>query len=57
MWTTTGQYLDPGMDHYKQKYQEQVLKNLGHKAHALGLELVPLSQDPQNTPSFPTLTT
>jgi predicted acetyltransferase len=54
---TTGLYSDPGMDYYEQKYNEQVLKNLRKKAHALGLELVPISQDTQNTPSSPTLAT
>jgi predicted acetyltransferase len=48
---------DPGMDYYEQKYNEQVLKNLRKKAHALGLELVLISQDTQNTPSSLTLTT
>ncbi|WP_063748441.1 hypothetical protein [Fischerella sp. PCC 9605] len=28
MWATAGQYSDPGMDYYEQKYNEQVLKNL-----------------------------
>jgi predicted acetyltransferase len=57
MWTTAGQYADPGMDYYEQKYNEQILKNLRNKAHALGLELVPISRDMQNTPSSPTLST
>ncbi|MEH2079964.1 MAG: IS110 family transposase [Nostoc sp.] len=43
IWTTAGQYSDPGMDYYEQKYQELILKNLRHKAQALGLELVPIS--------------
>ena len=51
MWATTGQYLDPGMDYYEQKYQEQVLKNLRNKANALGLELVPISPATLNTSS------
>lgn len=50
MWATTGRYSDPGLDYYEQKYQEQVLNNLKKKAHAFGLELVPLSQDAENTP-------
>lgn len=57
MWTTTGLYADPGMDYYERKYNEQVLNNLKKKAHAFGLELVPISQDPQNTSSSPTLAT
>ncbi|MDZ8239224.1 MAG: IS110 family transposase [Nostoc sp. ChiQUE01a] len=43
MWITAGQYSDPGMDYYEQKYQELVLKNLRKKAQALGLELIPIS--------------
>lgn len=54
MWTTTGLYSDPGMDYYEKKYNEQVLNNLKKKALALGLELVPISQDMQNAPSSPT---
>ncbi|MDJ0697773.1 hypothetical protein [Mastigocoleus sp. MO_188.B34] len=57
MWTTTGQYFDPGMDYYEQKYQEQILKNLKKKAHSFGLELLPISQDTQNAPSTQTLVT
>ncbi|MBD2534007.1 hypothetical protein H6G97_32460 [Nostoc flagelliforme FACHB-838] len=49
MWTTTGLYTDPGMDYYERKYNEQVLNNLKKKAHTFGLELVPISQYPQNT--------
>ena len=29
-------------DPYEQKYHEQILKHLQHKAYALGLELVPI---------------
>jgi transposase len=43
IWTTAGQYSDPGMDYYEQKYQELILKNLQQKAQALGLELIPIS--------------
>ncbi|MBE9054416.1 IS110 family transposase [Nostocales cyanobacterium LEGE 11386] len=43
MWITAGQYSDPGMDYYEQKYQELMLKNLQQQAQALGLELIPLS--------------
>lgn len=50
MWTTAGQYSDPGVDYYEQKYQEQVLNNLTKKAHALSLELVPKSQEQKNAP-------
>ncbi len=51
MWTTTGLYADPGLDYYEKKYSEQVLKNLRKKAHALGLELVALPQEPPLAPS------
>ena len=57
MWATAGEYTDPGMDYYEQKYNQQILNNLKKKAHALGLELVSISQEEQNTPSSPTLTT
>lgn len=43
MWITAGQYSDPGMDYYEQKYQELMLNNLQQKAQALGLELIPIS--------------
>jgi transposase len=33
MWTTGGQYTDPGMDYYEQRYQQQVLTILRNKAH------------------------
>lgn len=45
MWTTHHDYKDPGIDYYEQKYHERVLNNLKKKASALGLELVPKSQD------------
>lgn len=51
MWTTTGLYADPGLDYYEKKYSEQVLTNLRKKAHALGLELVALPQEPPLAPS------
>lgn len=51
IWATTGQYLDPDIDYYQQKYQEQVLKSLRNKANALGLELVPISPATLNTSS------
>ena len=49
MWTTTGEYSDPGMDYYEQKYQERIIKNLQKKAQTLGLDLVPITQETQNT--------
>jgi hypothetical protein len=57
MWTTAGQYADPGMDYYEQKYQELILKNLQKKADALGLQLVPKPEDKLEAPSSPTLAT
>jgi transposase len=43
IWTTAGEYSDPGMDYYEQKYQELIVKNLRQKAQAFGLELIPIS--------------
>lgn len=40
IWTTGGQYSDPGMDYYEQRYQQQVLNHLRNKANALGFDLV-----------------
>jgi hypothetical protein len=40
MWATTGQYADPGMDYYEQRYHEQVLNNLQKKAQSLGFDLI-----------------
>ena len=57
MWTTAGQYTDPGMDYYEQQYHDRIVKNLQKKAGALGLELVPISQDAQNPPSSQILAT
>lgn len=41
LWTSGGDYQDPGMDYYEQRYQERVINNLQKKALALGFELVP----------------
>lgn len=41
MWTSSGQYADPGVDYYELKYQEQVLNHLQKKALSLGFQLVP----------------
>ena len=35
--------LNPGVDYYEQKYQEQMLKKLQKKAQAIALELLPRS--------------
>lgn len=40
MWTTHGEYTDPGMDYYEQKYHERVVNKLKKKAQSLGFELV-----------------
>jgi transposase len=50
MWKTNGQYSDPGMDYYEQKYQELMLKNLQKKADVLGFQLVPKPVKPLETP-------
>jgi transposase len=38
LWLTGGEYSDPGLDYYEQKYHEQILKHLQARAAALGLE-------------------
>lgn len=40
MWTTTGQYSDPGLDYYERQYQERLIHNLQKKAQSLGFDLV-----------------
>lgn len=57
MWTTKSEYTDPGMDYYEQKYHASILKNLQHKAHTMGLQLVPLTPDTPKALSSVTLTT
>jgi transposase len=57
MWTTAGQYSDPGMDYYEKKYQELMLKNLQKKADAFGLQLVPKPEYQPEAQSSPTLAT
>ncbi len=49
MWTKPGLYVDPGMDYYEQKYQDLMLKSLQKKAHALGFQLVPKTEDNPET--------
>ena len=41
MWTSSGQYADPGVDYYELKYHEQVLNHLRKKALSFGFQLVP----------------
>lgn len=50
IWKTAGQYSDPGMDYYEQKYQDLMLKSLQKKADALGLQLVPKSEEKPAAP-------
>jgi hypothetical protein len=58
LWVTGGEYSDPGMDYYEQKYHQQILTHLKDRAAALGLELIPIEQPPdENTPSVPSPTT
>ncbi len=40
LWTEGGDYTDPGMDYYEQRYRERMLKNLQKKANNLGFNLV-----------------
>jgi len=41
LWTTGGDYTDPGMDYYEQRYRERMVNNLHKKAIAFGFELIP----------------
>ncbi|MEI2582142.1 hypothetical protein [Scytonema sp. PRP1] len=41
LWTTDGDYTDPGMDYYEQRYRERMVNNLHKKAIAFGFELIP----------------
>lgn len=41
LWTTGGDYTDPGMDYYEQRYRERIVNNLHKKAQAFGFELIP----------------
>ena len=34
-------YVDPGADHYEERYKERVLKQLQRRATQMGLTLVP----------------
>jgi transposase len=43
LWSSGGSYDDPGVNYYEQRYQEQIVKNLQKKAHALGFDLVATS--------------
>ena len=41
LWTYRGDYTDPGMDYYEQRYRERMVNNLHKKAQAFGFELIP----------------
>lgn len=41
LWTSAGDYTDPGRDDYQQRYRERMLHNLHKKAQAFGFELIP----------------
>ena len=41
LWTTGGDYTDPGMDYYELRYRERMVNNLHKKAQAFGFELIP----------------
>jgi len=45
LWTTGGDYTDPGMDYYELRYRERMVNNLHKKAQAFGFELIPLRGD------------
>jgi transposase len=40
------EYSDAGQDNYERQYQERVVRNLQHRAKALGFELVPTAVEP-----------
>ncbi|WP_445632534.1 Transposase [Nostoc sp. DSM 114161] len=41
LWTSGGDYTDPGMDYYEQRYRERMVNNLHKRAQAFGFELIP----------------
>ncbi len=43
MWTTAGEYSDPGVDYYEQKYQDLMLKKIKKTAADFELQLIPKS--------------
>ncbi len=43
LWTTGGEYTDPGANYYEQQHRERMVKNLTKKALSLGFSLVPQS--------------
>ena len=44
LWTTGGDYQDPGMDYYEQRYRQRTVNNLQKRAQQLGFELIPQPQ-------------
>jgi transposase len=43
------EYSDAGQDNYERQYQERVVRNLQHRAKALGFELMPTAVEPEVT--------
>lgn len=43
LWTSGGNYQDPGMDYYEQLTHQRIVNNLQKKAQSLGFELIPQS--------------
>lgn len=43
LWGSGGDYDDPGVNYYEQRYQEQLVKGLRKKAQAMGFDLVAAS--------------
>ena len=41
LWTSGGDYTDPGIDYYEQRKEERMVNNLHKKAQAFGFELIP----------------
>ncbi len=44
MLTHGSDYVDAGQDYYERQYKERVVRNLAHRAKALGFELVPAQE-------------
>lgn len=44
LWASGGEYQDPGIDYYEQRYQQRLINHLQKKALAFGFELVPHSE-------------
>lgn len=46
LWSSGGNYDDPGVNYYEQRYQEQIIKGLRKKAQAMGFDLVATPSTP-----------